>query len=700
MAINDYSTLNAPSEVSKRLLTALGHAYKNREILTLNGLKPKAKSSWYSVVASSAASAEVEIYGEIGDWGITAKQFVDDLKALGNISHLNVRINSPGGSVTDGNAIYNAIKRHAARVTVDIDGIALSMGSVIAMAGDYVTMAANGLFMVHNPWGGAIGDADELRKTADVMDKMKRTLISSYVKKTGMTADVISDLMDAETWYDAAEAKAAGFIDEISEEVELAASFDLTKFGNVPKHLLPSGHTDTTKRGVAMTGSVKPEPTVVTDPVDTVALVAKAKAEALAAETTRRKEITGVFAIHGDDYRDLRDECLNNTDLSVADAGTKLLAAIGAQNEPLSGSGRVELIADAKDKFRAAAVEGMSIRMGNRSDDAQNEFRSYSMMDLARHTLEMNGVSMKGKTKMDIVGAAFTHSSSDFPYLLENSLGKELQRAYGAFPETWSQIATVGSVPDFKVNSRIRMGSFNSLDTVLEGGEFTHGTIGEEKETIQASTKGKLISLTRQAIINDDLGGLTRTAGLMGRAAARTVGNDVWAVITANAAMADGTAIFHADHGNLAGTGAAPTVTTLGAARSAMRLQQDLNSNDYLNIMPSVIACPVALEDTMRVLLASETDPASSNSKKPNAVRNMATLVTDPRLDANSTTAWYVFANPQDVPVVEVAFLDGNQNPYLESEMGFTIDGITWKVRMDYGTDSIDHRGGYKNAGA
>ena len=201
-------------------------------------------------------------------------------------------------------------------------------------------------------------------------------------------------------------------------------------------------------------------------------------------------------------------------------------------------------------------------------------------------------------------------------------------------------------------------------------------------------------------MINDDLNGFMRIANMMGRAAARTIGNDVYSVLTANAAMADGTAIFHADHSNLAGTGAAPTVATVGAARSAMRLRQDMNSNDYLDIQPDIILGPVALEDTLNVLMASETNPANANSKVPNPVRNMAEVVTDPRLDAVSATAWYLIANPLDVPLIEVAFLDGNQNPYLESEQGFTIDGIQWKVRLDYGTDSIDNRGGYLNPGA
>lgn len=655
---------------------------------------------WYSMKNLSGGTAEVMIYDEIGGWGITAKEFAEDLKNLGNVSNLHVRINSPGGSIMDGNAIYTTLRNHSANVHVSIDSVALSMGSVIAMAGDHIEMAENALMMIHNPWGVAVGEAEEMRKTADVVDKMKETLIGAYVRKTGMGRDKISDMMDDETWFSADEAKELGFVDEVTGEIELAASFDLSAFRNVPGHLKTSGPTDTTKEGDDM-----PKEDKVTDDktVDTKAIADKAAKDALAAEKARCDGIRAAFKAHGEDYRDLMDACLEDDTIDVAAAKDKLLAKLGADSDPLNkGSARIELVEDASDKFRAGAAAALEMRAGvpGAEQDMRNEFRGYTLLDLAKHSLDMHGISTAGKSKMDIVGAAFTHSTSDFPYLLENVLGKELQRAYGAFEETWRSIVTVSSVPDFKQNKRIRLGSFNSLDEIKEGDEYTAGTIGEEYETIQAVTKGKMISLTRQAIINDDLNGFMRIAGMMGRAAARTVGNDVYSVINTNAAMTDGTEIFHADHSNLAGTGAAPTASTVGAARTAMRLQQDPNSNDYLDIRPAIFLGPVALEDTMRVLMGSETDPAGSNSKKPNPVRNMAQIITDPRLDATSATAWYLLADPDYVPLLEVAFLDGNQTPYLESEQGFTVDGTRWKVRMDYGVSATDHRGGYKNAGA
>lgn len=658
--------------------------------------------NWYEIKAS-AQGAEVMIYDEIGAFGISAKQFADDIKKLGDIKHMTVRLNSPGGSVIDGNAIYTTLKNHKAKVTVHIDSVALSMGSVIAMAGDHVAMAQNGLMMIHNPWGGAIGDADELRKTADVMDKMKSTLVRIYTTKTGMSEEAINDMMNEETWMDADEALQFGFIDEITGAVDMAANFDLSAFRNVPERLTQSAVADTQPQEVKhMTAKVDDKATepVEKPSVDVDKIAAKAAEDALAKERARRSDIRKVFDMHGGRHRDLMDSCLDDGNVDVNAARKLLLDEIGKDREPIAGDARIESPVDARDKFRAAAIDAIEMRAGKKAHDGTNEFRGFTLLEMAKKSLDIANVSTRGMDKMRVVGAAFTHTSSDFPYLLENSLGKELQRAYGEFAETWSQIAATSSVPDFKQNSRIRLGSFNSLDTIPEAGEYTSGTFSEERETIQAATKGKMISLTRQMIINDDLGGFMRIAAMMGRAAARTVGNDVYSVINTNGLMSDGVALFASGHSNLEGTPSAPTAATVGAARAAMRKQQDLDGNDYLDIRPSIFLVPVALEDTANVLVASETDPSKTNSKVPNPVRGFAQVVSDPRLDATSTTAWYLLADPSMYPTVEVAFLDGNQAPYLESENGFTVDGTRWKVRLDYGVAAVDFRSAYKNAGA
>jgi len=179
--------------------------------------------------------AEILLYDAIDPfWGIGAKQFAEDIKDLGDVDEITVRINSPGGDVFDGLAIFNTLQSHRANVTTSVDGLAASIASIIALAGDAVWMAENAMFMIHNPFTVAIGDAAELRKTADTLEKVKDTLVSTYAGKTGLESVEISDFMNDETWFDAHEAVEQGFADEVTGQVAVAASFDLSRFHNAP----------------------------------------------------------------------------------------------------------------------------------------------------------------------------------------------------------------------------------------------------------------------------------------------------------------------------------------------------------------------------------------------------------------------------------------------------------------------------------
>jgi ATP-dependent protease ClpP protease subunit len=178
---------------------------------------------WYALSQADNGEAELSIYDEIGAYGIGARQFIDDLKSVKG-QHLHLRINSPGGSVTEGTAIFNALRRHEGGLTVHIDALAASMASVVAMAGAPTYIADNALIMVHNPWTITMGDADELRRTAGVLDKMRAALVRAYTSKTGLNPEEVVTLMDDETWLDATEAVALGFADAIEDGVAAAAS--------------------------------------------------------------------------------------------------------------------------------------------------------------------------------------------------------------------------------------------------------------------------------------------------------------------------------------------------------------------------------------------------------------------------------------------------------------------------------------------
>jgi len=180
-----------------------------------------------------AKEAEIWLYEEIGSgWfgGVSAKQFAEDLKALGKVERISVHLNSPGGDVFDGLAIYNSLKQHRARVIMHIDGLAASIASLIAMAGDEIYMAENAFLMVHNAWGICVGNALDMRDMIEVLGKIDGSLVGTYARRTGRDEQLIADLMAAETWMNSQEALEHGFVDRVTEELKLAAHFDLSKF--------------------------------------------------------------------------------------------------------------------------------------------------------------------------------------------------------------------------------------------------------------------------------------------------------------------------------------------------------------------------------------------------------------------------------------------------------------------------------------
>lgn len=359
------------------------------------------------------------------------------------------------------------------------------------------------------------------------------------------------------------------------------------------------------------------------------------------------------------------------------------------------------------DKRRAAMAQAIIVRAGFGSQEIRasigaNPFRGAKLLDIARASLQNAGIRTDGMSQMDVVAAAFTQSTSDFPVVLENAMHKTLLAAYATQAMTWSRFCKRGSVSDFRAHNRYRFGSIGTLDSKNELGEFKNKVIPDgEKGSITAGTKGNIINISREAIVNDDLGAFMGLANSLGQAAARTVEVSVYALLAQNAGlgpvMNDGKTLFHADHGNLT-TSAAISMEAIDKDRVAMASQKDVGGNDFLDLRPAVLLLPIGLGGTARSINDAQYDPDTANKlQKPNTVRGLFRDIVDtPRLTGNRR---YLFADPNEAPVIEVAFLDGAEEPYLEQETGFTVDGTRWKVRLDHGTAAIDYRGAVTNAG-
>ncbi len=325
------------------------------------------------------------------------------------------------------------------------------------------------------------------------------------------------------------------------------------------------------------------------------------------------------------------------------------------------------------------------------------EYRGMTLLELAREFLGSAGVNVRGFSRDEIATRAL-HSTSDFPEVLSAVTNKTLRQAYEVYPRTFVPFCRQVLATDFKAMNRVQIGEAPQLLKVNESGEFKRGTIAESKESYRIETYGRVVGVTRQVLINDDLDAFTRIPAMYGTAIATLESDVVWAIITANAAMADGVALFHATHKNLAGTGAALSVTSVGEGRASMAKQTGLDKKTVLNVRPAYLVVPASLELAAEQLIAQNLVPAKTGDVVPQSIRTL-TPIAEPRLDAISLTAWYLAASPAQIDTIEYAYLEGQQGAYIETRNGFDVDGVEIKCRLDFGAKAIDWRGLYKNAG-
>ena len=425
--------------------------------------------------------------------------------------------------------------------------------------------------------------------------------------------------------------------------------------------------------------------------------------EALRKERERVDEIRRLFR----DFRDYIDDAdaLESRFITegtpVDEVRKVVLEAVAKKRQPVGPS--IQVLEDERDKFRTVAADALLLRAGwkpEKEGTGLEDFASMTLLRLAEECLVRAGIP-RPTNKMELVRRAFTETTSDFPHILMDAVNKALQQAYRQVPETYTKWTREVSVSDFKKRYVVRLGSFADLELVPEGGEFKEKTFSDEAEEYSIATYGAIFSITRQAIINDDLDAFSRIPRLMGAAAKRTIERTVYGVLVKNPTMGDGKPLFSTAHRNVASTAGTINDTTLKEMRTLMGKQKDPDGN-LIYIRPGYIIVPPALYTDAAIWMKSTVYPGKSNNQ-PNIWQNWAEVIETPYISADaggSDTAWYVVADPNYVDTVEVAFLNGQKEPTVETERGFEVDGMRFKVRIDFGAAPIDWRGLYKNPGA
>lgn len=659
--------------------------------------EPRLKNnSWFRMQAGDQGDADIYIYDEIGFWGVTAKQFISDLNALGDITHINLHINSPGGEVFEGIAIFNAIRNHGAGITVYVDGVAASMASLIAMAGDTVIMPENAFMMIHKPWGISRGDAEKMRTYADRLDKLESVMVPVYAQKTGKTTDEIAVMLADETWMSGAECLAHGFADQVTPAVREMACIQSKRteeFKKMPESIrnMITQPSDRAPREATTTQAVtEPAPAPAAPDEETI------RASVLAEQKARMSGINDLFAMFGGRYQALQAQCVADPGCSLEVARERLLNEMGKESSPTNKTTPAHIYAGNGNFVGDGIRQAMLARAGFENIEKDNVYNGMTLREWARMSLTERGIGVASYNPMQMVGLALTHSTSDFGNILLDVSNKGLIQGWEESEETFQKWTRKGRLSDFKTAYRVGMGGFGSLRQVREGAEYKYITTSDRRETIALATYGEIFSITRQAIINDDLNMLVDVPMKMGRAAKATIGDLVYDVLTKNPKLSDGKALFHADHQNIATGGI--SVSGLDAARQMMRLQKE--GNRALNIRPAFMLVPVALETVAnQTIKSASVKGADANAGVINPIQNFAEVIAEARLDAADPKTWYLAA-AQGTDTIEVAWLDGVDTPYIDQQEGFTTDGIATKIRIDAGVAPLDWRGLVRSSAA
>lgn len=345
-------------------------------------------------------------------------------------------------------------------------------------------------------------------------------------------------------------------------------------------------------------------------------------------------------------------------------------------------------------------------------------FRGSSLLDMGRDLLERRGAKLRGMSQGEIARRMLTEvpqgiysqraggfaPASDFSVLYENVMHKMLLGAYLLQETTWQKICKTESVPDFRLSNRFRVGSFGTMDRVGEGEEYKNKTLPDGlKTSIDVATYGNIIALSRQAIINDDMAANADLAARFGQGFRLTLEKAFYDLLNANSGlgptMADSNPFFYASRANVNGTGSALTVAGIDSDRIILRTQKDISNNNYLALVPSVLLVPTVLGAQARRINSAQYDHDSNKLMQPNIVQGLfAEVVESPWL--TDQTRRYIFASPGIAPAFVMAFLQGTgEAPYLEQQLGWRVDGIEWKARLDAKCQVFDPKGAVTNAG-
>jgi ATP-dependent protease ClpP protease subunit len=712
---------------------------------------------WFALNAINTDKGEISLYNDIGLFGISADSFLEMYKQVENVNDLTVRISSYGGDIATGLMIRNRLKEHKAKnKTIIIDSLAASIAADIAMLPKFkVKIYRNAFIAIHKPMGGAYGSADDLRNTATSLDMMQEEIINDYKEKTKgkISVDLLNEKMNQTTWFNAKQALKYGFVDEIidedseNEEPVTSSSNRLpSKFTNIflnkgvnKMKICPicgKSHDGENEMCVDCIGKfqnllkapAQPPAAPVVPSVNNVPPVPVPEpakpVDSIAAERNRITTIQN----HCHELKLPEDfiKTLVDSGETLDQASEKITNKLRETN---TNKPAPIVIVDQADKFREKACNTLQVRLNLTKDKEviNNVRKDPGPSDL--HGLIGECLINEGKMSVnkivrltpeqladEAIRMCNDLGSSDLPFILADTMNKAFNVSPAEAGATFDQVCAVDETSDFRNKSYVKLSSVGDIDNLPEGMAFKQGTFSDAQEQIKVSTMGKVTTISRQMMVNNNTFAISQIPGMYVRACWNKANRVCYDLLTVNTLagptlLEDKKAVFHADHGNILTGKGVPSVASIDAIEQAlyatklMKAKKD-DPDTFVSGGIQKILTGTMNKLTLLQVLRSTFDPSKANNQVFNPYSSGIVPVFDPYLQSKLTAAGkpyaqYGFADPNMFPTLTVLYLSGNRTPSIRSEASAVgaPQGISYEFYFDIGFGFQDYRGLILNDG-
>lgn len=673
---------------------------------------PKPTKSWYTL-KNEADLIKVWVHGDISAYDIDATEIIAALQVASG-KDVELRMLSGGGSVYQGLAMYNALKAHKGNVTGIVDGMAASIATYVLLACDSIRMPENAMVMIHNPAIGAWGGEKEINSALQQLQAATQTISEAYAEKSGKPIEDVLAAMENETWFTAQAAKDWGLVDEVVDAVDLSnslQSFDESSFKNF-KHT-PDTLINSLKP--VPSSPAKQEPEEQPEPLPLAASATPSDPQpnqstqvsdmpkpneelqnAVKAENKRQTEIRALCAQHKVSD-ELTNEMLGDLTCSLNKASAKILENLGAQSaagqrEPEANLTATHLRVGNGDHVKDELQNALNARCGVGELEKDNSFGHESLLNMARACLEVNARS--AVTKNELVNRAF--NSGDFGDIITEGIRTVMRDEAQARAPMWRELANVENLTDFRETELVMVNDAPDLMNVSEDGEYKAATLKGSGERIQLATFGREIQFTRHAIINDEIGLVAKVPRKFMQSGYRLSDKLMFNAILAGK-MADGGSVFKAGAdkkwGNLVNGVAAGDYAAMimalhkvFATATTIPLDGEAGKGDALDLRGEILIASPDHASMFEAVLNTASKPDTFNP----AYKKFGKVIETARVaDVNGALA----LTSKDFDTVVMGFLDGQQDPWLETSDGWSSDGAKFRITYDLMSKVLDRRG-------